>query len=488
MWKRVMLSLENKIKEAFSTDLIGTIPLSIIRTSQSVIDTFDISAFLTKRGYTVLLDGHYLDFRCTYETQYRYRLETGDIKGFSLVIITTGSLDQIDFDILEQAEREYRVFDYSFSQVFPPEISDIENLLSQVPKESDEWINLAQELGKLLYKFHKSDKAQEYGRLLIRLLDKSNAAFSRWCNSHYSLILNASYITPKTLNNILPHIAYKRRKKDMDKVALLVFDGMSFDQWEMIKREISHINTALIEEKGIFAMIPTLTSVSRQAIFSGKMPKDYSPSINTTQKEKDFWEKFWAEEKPQSIKFIKPQEDFQEQVEELKTSIENDRIKIIGTTFSIVDELMHKMSQGYSQMYSSIVLWLKQGYFKDTIKDLMENDFDIYITADHGNIEALPGQKLNEGILVETKGQRVRVYDRESAREKAMSNYEELMKIESEKYALPSNYYAVAQTKSEYFGKAGPVITHGGLSVQEVVVPFIHIKKEQQRWHYAKKQ
>ncbi|WP_020614471.1 BREX-3 system phosphatase PglZ [Sediminispirochaeta bajacaliforniensis] len=474
-----MISLEDKIKEAFSIDLIGTIPLSIIKTSQTVIDTFDISGFLTHRGYTVLHNDQYLQFRCTYETLYRQRLETGDLEGFSLVIITTDSLDQLDFDILEQAEREYRVFDYSFSQVFPPEISAIENLLSQVPKEADEWINFAQELGILLYQFRKSDKTQKYGSLLIQLLNKSNAAFSKWCDSHYSLMLNASYINPKTLNNILPYLAYKRRKKDIDKVALLVFDGMSFDQWEIIKREITNLTTDLIEENGIFAMIPTLTSVSRQAIFSGKLPKDYSQSINTTQKEKDFWEKFWAEEKHQSIKFIKPKEDFQEQIEELKASIKDNRIKIIGTTFLIVDELMHKMSQGYSQMYNSIVLWLRQGYFKDTIKELMENDFDIYITADHGNIEALPGRKLNEGILVDTKGQRVRIYDRESAREKAMSNYEELIKIESEKYALPDNYYAVAQSNAEYFGKAGPVITHGGLSVQEVLVPFIHIKKEQ---------
>jgi len=475
-----MISLEDKIKEAFSTDLIGTIPLSVIKTSQSVIDTFDISGFLTHRGYTVLHNDPYLQFRCIYETQYRQRLEAGDLEGFSLVIITTDSLNQLDFDILEQAEREYRVFDYSFSQVFPPEISAIEKLLSQVPKEADEWINFAQELGMFLYQFRKNDKTRKHESLLIQLLNKSNAEFSKWCDSHYSLILNASYINPKTLNNILPHIAYKRRKKDIDKVALLVLDGMSFDQWEMIKREISNLATDLIEETGIFTMIPTLTSVSRQAIFSGKLPKDYSQSINTTQKEKEFWEMFWVEENPQSITFIKPQEDFQEQIEELKASIEDDRIKIIGTTFSIVDELMHKMSQGYSQMYSSIVLWLRQGYFKDTIKKLLENDFDIYITADHGNIEAFPGRNLYEGILVDTKGKRVRVYDRESAREKAMSNYEELMKIESEKYALPENYFAVAQTKAEYFGNAGPVITHGGLSIQEVIVPFIHIKKEQE--------
>ena len=476
-----MISLENRINQDFPSVLIDTIPLSIIKTSQSVLDVLDIKAFLENVGYTVLLDDPYLDFRRVYETQFRQRIELNDFDSISLIIITTASLDQIDFDILEQAENETRVFDYSFSQVFPTRIFSIENLIQHVPKDYDGWTEFAQDLGQLLYNFYNSDEAHEYGSLLFQLLNKVNLTFSDWCGKNYSLILTAPYIhSPKTLNNILPHIAYKKRKHEIEKVALLVFDGMSFDQWSLIKKEISFIDSSRIGTDGIFAMVPTLTSVSRQAIFAGKLPKEYSQSINTTQKEKEYWESFWEGENSSEVKYIKPQEDFQEQLKELRTCIEDDRVQIIGTVFSIVDELMHKMSQGYSQMYNSILLWLKRGYLKETITELMDKGFDIYITADHGNIEALPGGKLNEGNLVDTKGQRVRIYDRETARDKAMLNYKDLLKIESEKYALPDSYFAVAQKKAEYFGSAGQVITHGGLSVQEVIVPFIHIKKVQE--------
>ena len=476
-----MISIKQRIEEDFPADIIGTIPLSIIQTSQSVLDIFDINDFLRKSGFTLLNAFPYHNYREKYETLYRQKIEQDNLDGFSLVIITTDSLDQVDFDILEIGERDFRVFNYSFPQLFPSRISAIEKLTHNLPGNSKDWFSFAQKLGELLFQFHKSDESYEYVSILFQLVDKINLIFSNWCDSNYSLVLTAPYIhSPQTLNNILSHIAYKRRKQEIEKVALLVFDGMSFDQWELIKKEISFINTVQVEETGIFAMIPTLTSVSRQAIFSGKLPKEYSQSINTTQKEKEYWDIFWEAENNTEAKFIKPQEDFQKQFERLKEIIEDDRVNIIGTVFPIVDELMHKMSQGYSQMYNSIQLWLKHGYFNEIIKELIKQEYDIYITADHGNIEALPGRKLNEGIIVETKGQRVRVYDRETAREKAMVNYEDLMKIESAKYALPDSYFAVAQKKAEYFGTAGPVITHGGISVQEVIVPFIHIKKEQE--------
>ena len=111
---------------------------------------------------------------------------------------------------------------------------------------------------------------------------------------------------------------------------------------------------------------------------------------------------------------------------------------------------------------------------------LLDNEYEIIITSDHGNIEALPGKKLNEGIVVDTKGQRVRIYDRESAREKAFQNYSGLIKINPVTYALPENYYALVHEKAEYFGTNGSIITHGGLSFQEAIVPFIHIMEEQQ--------
>ena len=99
------------------------------------------------------------------------------------------------------------------------------------------------------------------------------------------------------------------------------------------------------------------------------------------------------------------------------------------------------------------------------------------MTADHGNVEATPAGNLKEGIIADTKGQRVRIYDRESARNKAIASYDGLVKINTSIYALPDDYLPLVHEKAHYFGSTGNIITHGGASLQEVIVPYIHIKR-----------
>ena len=56
-----------------------------------------------------------------------------------------------------------------------------------------------------------------------------------------------------------------------DKVALVVIDGLAFDQWLTVQQEITRQRPAWrFEENATFAWVPTITSVSRQAIFAGK--------------------------------------------------------------------------------------------------------------------------------------------------------------------------------------------------------------------------
>ena len=57
-------------------------------------------------------------------------------------------------------------------------------------------------------------------------------------------------------------------------MALLVFDGLAFDQWVQIReRLIATTKRFAFDEGTAFAWLPTVTSVSRQALFSGLKPR-----------------------------------------------------------------------------------------------------------------------------------------------------------------------------------------------------------------------
>ena len=58
----------------------------------------------------------------------------------------------------------------------------------------------------------------------------------------------------------------------------------------------SQRKTFQFDEQTCFAWLPTVTSVSRQAIFSGLKPREFDDSIERTDKEESLWKTFWQNE------------------------------------------------------------------------------------------------------------------------------------------------------------------------------------------------
>ena len=85
-------------------------------------------------------------------------------------------------------------------------------------------------------------------------------------------------------------MARQIRKSQQQKIALIVIDGLSLDQWVVLRETLSEQQSQLkFRENAVFAWIPTITSVSRQSLFAGKLPLYFPASINTTAKESYLW-------------------------------------------------------------------------------------------------------------------------------------------------------------------------------------------------------
>jgi hypothetical protein len=95
----------------------------------------------------------------------------------------------------------------------------------------------------------------------------------------------------------VPRFLRQRRSAGEAKVALLVFDGLAFDQWVRIREHlIANQQPLAFDESTAFAWLPTVTSVSRQALFSGLRPREFDDSIDHTNKEEALWKAFWQNE------------------------------------------------------------------------------------------------------------------------------------------------------------------------------------------------
>ncbi|MBT6225371.1 MAG: BREX-3 system phosphatase PglZ, partial [Candidatus Scalindua sp.] len=117
-----------------------------------------------------------------------------------------------------------------------------------------------------------------------------------------------------------------------------------------------------------------------------------------------------------------------------------------------------------------------QGYLSALIKYLLDLDYHIWLTSDHGNIECNGKGRPSEGSIVETRGERARVYPTPELRSKALSDH--ISAKEWKSPGLPPGYYPlVAEGRDAFIRKGERIVGHGGISIEEVIVPLVKIER-----------
>ena len=306
---------------------------------------------------------------------------------------------------------------------------------------------------------------------LNKLKKNIDNALSKWVMTNYDLVHSLSYAKePIVVHKILDYIDnYKVRQQDK-KIVLLVMDGMSLEDYYMLK---GYMNSKKIEieENGCFAMLPTLTSISRQAIFSGLMPMYFEESIFTTAKEEKLFKSFWIQKgySDKRIAYVGNVKCFEEiPMEQIKDK------DIVGIVVKTIDEMMHKVTFGKKQMYENLKFWLEQKTnITEFVDKVIEMGYEIILTADHGNTEAKGvGSSKRKSIAVTSSGQRAIIL--EQFHDTPISNT-----VDFKTYSLPSKYkYKLFEDNCAAVKKNTIVVTHGGASLEELIVPFIHIKEK----------
>jgi hypothetical protein len=293
--------------------------------------------------------------------------------------------------------------------------------------------------------------------------------FESWMLKEYRALSSLPYFHAPVMSHHIPHFL---RIQESKKKAIIVLDGMSFIQWKQIRSYLNDLYQ--YEEHGVFAWVPTITSVSRQSIFTGEIPFYFADTINTTRKEPSAWQLFWEQQSISKLhityeKGLGQGTYHRENINALQRS----NTKIAGIVIDTIDRFMHGAIQGHRGMIAEIDVWLKNGYLYQLIKDLIQAGFDIYLTSDHGNKESIGTGRINEGVLAETRGERVRIYKNESLRNQAAINYSSIswpnIGLSRDRYML------MARSGEAFINKGEQVVSHGGISIEEVIVPFIHI-------------
>lgn len=347
-------------------------------------------------------------------------------------------------------------------------IEEIDRKLTSVNQYS-EWIEIIQLMSSIELNALGQDSE------IKQIFSDVNEQFYQWMTGRYHMLMSLPpYPRPKLVHHI-PHVISKQRAHN-EKIALIILDGMSYMQWKIIEQHIQNKGFFTDDEVGVFAWVPTLTPVSRQAIFSGEMPLSFHSYIHRTSAEERLWKSFWEK---QGV--LKQYVAFQKGLgkgynKEQIPALNRDSVKAFGAVIDIIDQISHSAVLGRQSITSELNIWLKSNYLIDFLNDLIDANYTVYITSDHGNTTSTGIGRYSEGVLVEQRGERVRIYKDETFLDDTASH------LQSTKWSnagLPDNYYALIANYGEAFvPKEQEVVTHGGISIEEVIVPFAKIRRK----------
>ncbi|ABQ14304.1 BREX-3 system phosphatase PglZ [Dichelobacter nodosus] len=318
----------------------------------------------------------------------------------------------------------------------------------------------------------------EYQTRLREIGDALNTIFAAWLADHYSSLINLPPTNPAMLHHVPRRLARDIEDSGSSRAALIVVDGLALDQWVTIRQLLQKQDANLVmRESATFAWIPTLTSVSRQSIFSGKPPLYFPSSINSTNSEEKLWKQFWEGHGLSRLDVA-----YQRGLGDgdaagvLDSAIHPGKTKVVGLVVDKVDKIMHGMQLGSAGMHNQIKQWCHAGFLSAMVGQLLDYGYEVWLTADHGNIQCEGKGRPSEGVIAETRGERVRVYPTPELRAQVAGAFP--FAHEWQPVGLPADYFPlVAGGRDAFVNPGDSIVGHGGVAIEEVIVPLVKFER-----------
>lgn len=336
--------------------------------------------------------------------------------------------------------------------------------------------SISEKLKAIKLEWDKVETIDEISKVLLKAIEQNayaaientihdlNADFQKFVDDHYFSLPNTSHVKkPKMVNKVLPYLAYKHDRTD--KIALIVVDGMTYWQYLILHRELERVGLAPRKDC-TFAWVPTITKLSRQAIFKGEIP-NYN-YVQSPSHENELWTEFWMNYYDISKRMNKHEIVYTHGSLQLSDACPL-RQAFVDVT---LDDVMPHLP-GNKDLFDVTENWAKGA--ATSILELHKQGFTVYITTDHGNVYSHLWRNLLPKEITflyknESRGKRHLIYQDEQA----MLNFVD-SNIGICKEWLVHDKWIVWRTAGCFNNE--DIITHGGAHFLEVVIPFITIVK-----------
>lgn len=364
----------------------------------------------------------------------------------------------------------------------------------------DDWKDIYRRLVR--WELELSSADSDMTEMLAMQKEEANNAFAKFVRKNY-----LSWVAPGTTQRPLmsPDIFKSRvfpAVNNGEKVFLVVIDNFRYDQWRTLAQDIGEMFD--IDEDMYMSILPTATQYARNAIFSGLMPEQIERLFPDLWVDEDEEEGKNINEEPlvrTQIERYRRHDTFsyhkindsagaERLIERLSELTKND-INVIVVNF--IDMLSHARTESKmvrelannESAYRSITLsWFRHSVMGELLKALSQTDSTVIVTTDHGSIRAskpikIIGDRNTNTNLRYKLGKNLNCQSKEVF---VVKNPHEAQLpapnlSTSYVFATGNSFLAYPNNYNYYVSYYKDTFQHGGISMEEMLIPLVTLKK-----------
>lgn len=328
---------------------------------------------------------------------------------------------------------------------------------------------------------------------------EANVAFSKFVKNNYLKWFTNDFSLPMS-QNLLQQKFFPFLKNNK-KTLLLVIDNLRYDHLLFIQPLI--LKYFIVDVNIYISILPTATAYARNALFSGLMPSEIYklyPNLWVNENEDELKNQYEQElfhrlcvrngiKDNFFFRKIITTEDNKQLINEINGLLNNYKFGVI--VYNFIDILTHSQPQSkpVKEMSSNnfsyrnlIYSWFEYSSLYQILKICSENNFNIFLTTDHGSVMIenpikIVGEKNISTNLRYKYGKNIKYPEKEVfvVNNPLKAFLPQISSAGEYIFATSNDFFAYANNYNQYVNFYKNTYQHGGISLEEMLIPYCYL-------------